>query len=176
MGVPAYRLEPARARERAPRLRLVRTTSAKRPGSKRARSTSAAYDLYVTFLVLLVALGVLALGRVWLSAEAAEASIASSKLRAEIKAARFEGDMLEIQASRLATPSRIESIAGGAMGMASPTSVTYMNLGGATVAAGESASNQADGGLKGAVATAMSMAAGEAEVLLVGDVGLASSR
>jgi cell division protein FtsL len=148
----------------------------KRAGSKNARRSSAAYDVYVTFLVLLTALGALALGRVWLSAEAAEASIASSKLRTEIKAARFEGDMLEIQASRLATPSRIEAIAGGAMGMAAPTSVTYMNVAPANPAARSAEQKPTGRGLKGAVASAMSMAAGEAEVLLVGDVGLATSR
>ena len=45
-----------------------------------------------------------------------------------IKAARYEGDMLEIQQSALATPSRIQAEAVGSMGMAPATEVTYLRL------------------------------------------------
>lgn len=177
MGLAARKIDRDRARSRRPELRLVPPRPAKSASKRTASRTSPAYDLYVAFLVLLTALAVLGLGRVWLSAEAAEASIASSRLRAEIKAARFEGDMLEIQASRLATPSRIEAIAGNAMGMSQPAKVCYLNIGDPKIASGSEPSEKpATGGFKGTVASAMELAAGEAQVLLVGDVGLASSR
>ncbi len=60
-------------------------------------------------------------GRVWLSVQATQASIDSTKLRQEIKSERYKGDLLEVQQSALATPSRILAIASGTMGMAPAT-------------------------------------------------------
>ncbi len=88
--------------------------------------------------------------------------------------------MLEVQQSALATPSRIQAIAGGTMGMAPAASVSYLDLRGdsAPDSVGTLASAKAvpSSGLSGALAQAMEVAASEARVLLVGDVGLASSR
>jgi len=123
---------------------------------------------------------VLGFGRVWLSVQAAQASIDSGKLRRDIKIEQYQGDMLEVQQSALATPSRIQAIAGGTMGMAPAASVSYLDLRGdsapnpsATLA---SAKPVPSDGLSGTLAKAMDVAAGEARVLLVGDVGLSSSR
>jgi cell division protein FtsL len=127
-----------------------------------------------------VLVSTLGLGRVWLSVQAAQASIDSGRLRREIKLEQYQGDMLEVQQSALATPSRIQAIAGGTMGMAPAASVSYLDMRGdsernpaGALASVESAPN---GGLSGAFAKAMEVAASEARVLLVGDVGLASSR
>ena len=132
------------------------------------------------FAVVVVLVSVLGLGRVWLSVQAAQASIDSGRLRREIKLEQYQGDMLEVQQSALATPSRIQAIAGGTMGMAPAVSISYLDL------RGDSAPSPSDGlasaksvpanGLSGAFARAMEVAASEARVLLVGDIGLASSK
>ncbi|TLM92201.1 MAG: hypothetical protein FDZ75_05910 [Actinobacteria bacterium] len=173
MGLPARKLEDRVERVR-PQLRLVPAPQAK-SRRRSAAASSAARDLYVAFCILVAVFALFAVGRVWLSAAAAEASIASGKLRQEIKAERFEGDMLEIQASRLATPSRIEAIAGDAMGMGAPAKVCYIDIA-APVGTASAPQSSPDTGLKKAVSSAMRLAAGEAQVLLVGDVGLTSSR
>jgi cell division protein FtsL len=181
MGVPALRHEPHAPVSRRPHLRVVKP-QAKQPARKRSLKTSnaAAFQSFVFFAVVVGLVCALGLGRVWLSVQAAQASIDSAKLRRDIKIEQYQGDMLEVQQSALATPSRIQAIAGGTMGMAPAVSVSYLDL------RGDSASNPAGKvasakpapatGLSGAFASAMEVAASEARVLLVGDVGLASSR
>ena len=113
MGLPALRIEHEAGRVR-PHLRLVRT----RPtaAARRSAAHAVAYEAFVTFCVLVAVLALAALGRVWLSAEAAQATLESSKLREEIKAARFEGDMLEVQEGQLASAGRIRLVASKSLG------------------------------------------------------------
>jgi cell division protein FtsL len=174
MGLPALRHESHTATNR-PHLRLVRP-KAKLSASKRRRvSQSSAYQAFVFFAVAVAAVALLGVGRVWLSVQATQASIDSSKLRQEIKSERYRGDLLEVQQSALATPSRILAIATGNLGMAPASSVTYLRLN----TEAQPVAPVADTGNKrgeSILERAMHAAAGEAQVLLVGDVGLTSSR
>jgi cell division protein FtsL len=180
MGMPALQLDMHAAPARRPHLRVVRPRKAESRPKVARRTNAAVLQIFVFFAVVVVLLATLGLGRVWLSVQAAQASIDSGKLRRDIKLEQYQGDMLEVQQSALATPSRIQAIAGGTMGMAPAASVSYLDLRGdsASDPAGTLASAKAvpGSGLSGAFAQAMEVAASEARVLLVGDVGLASSR
>ena len=133
--------------------------------------------MFVFFAVAIGVIATLGVGRVWLSVQATQASIDSTKLRQEIKNERYRGDLLEVQQSALATPSRILTIASGTLGMAPAPPAIYLRLTAeqtaqaAPLAGGSTAKRGV-----GIVERAMDIAAGEAQVLLVGDVGLASSR
>lgn len=176
MGVPQVRHESHTAIAR-PHLRVVRPAR-KVSQSKRQRvSHAAAYQFFIFFAVAVGVIATLGVGRVWLSVQATQASIDSTRLRQEIKSERYRGDLLEVQQSALATPSRILAIATGTLGMAPATTVSYFRLKGkeavsVTPVAGGGAAERRVGLLE----RAMHIAAGEAQVLLVGDVGLASSR
>ncbi len=181
MGLPALQFDTHAPAARRPHLRVVKpATKAARRKGRAAHTNASVLQSFVFFAVIVVLVAVLGLGRVWLSVQAAQASIDSGQLRRDIKLEQYQGDMLEVQQSALATPSRIQAIAGGTMGMAPAVSVSYLDL------RDESASGSAgtpalaksapESGLSGAFAQAMEVAAGEARVLLVGDVGLASSR
>jgi ketosteroid isomerase-like protein len=125
------------------------------------------------------------MGRVWLSVQAAESSLRAGEIRKAIKAARYEGDMLEIRLSALASPSRIEAVAASSMGMTEAREVTYIDLSApeavatqptATRDAGAQSARGSVTGIDRVVADALDLAATEAQILLVGDVALASTR
>ena len=177
MGLPALKREPVAA-PRRPQLRVVSETSVARKPSRRAASNRAARQLFATFTSVLVVVALLGVGRVWLSVQAAQASIDCGRLQSAIKSARYEGDMLEIQQSALATPSRIQAIAVGSMGMAPATSVSYLRIDPATHAqtlTAETPSGATEAGPP-LVRKLMGVAAAEARLLLVGDAGLSSSK
>jgi cell division protein FtsL len=117
------------------------------------------------------------MGRVWLSVQATAASFEATDLRQSIKQERYQGDMLEVRQSALGAPSRIQAIAGKAMNMAPAESVTFLNLteGDASVAVQDSRPTES-GVLGGVLSRILDLTAGEAQVLLVGDVGLAATR
>jgi cell division protein FtsL len=176
LGLPAVRHESRIAAAR-PHLRVVRPVRKGAAATRRRVSHAAAYQVFVFFAVAVAVIAILGVGRVWLSVQATQASIDSTRLRQEIKSERYQGDMLEVQQSALATPSRILAIAGDTLGMAPATSVTYLRLAADEAAQTPSiASGSAPIVEAGIVERAMDIAAGEAQVLLVGDVGLASSR
>jgi cell division protein FtsL len=174
LGLPALRHD-AHAAALRPHLRVVSPKRKAAPSRRRRVSHAAAYQAFVFFAVAVAVVATLGVGRVWLSVLATQASIDSTKLRQDIKNERYRGDLLEVQQSALATPSRILAIASGTLGMAPATSVAYLRLTSdePAVAApvGDAAPQQV-----GILERAMDIAAGEAQVLLVGDVGLASSR
>lgn len=177
MGLPALRHEPPQRAQR-PRLRVVQPQA--RPGGrpKKRASHAGAYQAFIFFSAIIIVVAVLGLGRVWLSVQAAQASIESAQLQRAIVQERYSGDMLEVQQSALATPSRIQAIAGRTMGMAPATSYMYLKLdtssGGAQpVAAGAQQTKTKVGGVLKQV---MNVAAGEAQTLLVGDLGLSSTK
>jgi len=186
MGLPALRQEPRSARARTPRLSVVRTAP---PKPNRSRSTvaaaQAARSAFRTFAIVVIITAVLGIGRVYLSVQAAEASMEANRLRGDIKNERYEGDMLEVRQSALGSPSRIRAIAGQAMSMAPAQEVTYLDLQQrppvtvAGVAADKTVAASVVGrhdGAAGFVARMMDLTAGEAQVLLVGDIGLTSSK
>lgn len=177
MGLPALKREDPPAIRR-PHLRVVKETPAPSNKQRQRTSRSGAYRAFVFFTVVIGVVAVLGIGRVWLSVQAAQASIDCGKLQTAIKAARYEGDMLEIQQSALATPSRIQAIAVGSMGMAPATSVSYLRLDPGPSADTRTARAPApDSGIRPVVlGRLVGMAAAEARMLLVGDVGLSSSK
>lgn len=197
MGMPALRREPRRE-SRPPRLRVVspgerapRSRSTRKPSATRAPHT-AGRQLFAVFALCAVAITALGVGRVAMTAAAAQTSMESAKLRKEIKAARYEGDSLEVQQSALAAPSRVRKLAGSKLSLAEPKSVSYWGLAPnkaakkpaqpkkrvgkgkvATVQPAKAPSTSSFGAL---VSKVMDVAAGEAQILMVGDVGLASTR
>ncbi len=173
--VPAGQASPTRARGRA----------APRPKVCHSLHCREAFRTFVAISVLFAGLGIV---RVALASRAASVSIEAGRMRAQVREARFEGDSLEIKISQLATPSRIRAIASKKMKMAPAAGIWYMTIDGAAEqrpaapegAAGgpaddntSRASEKAGGSL---LASVMHTAAGEAQVLLLGDVGLSSSR
>ncbi|MDP2182480.1 MAG: hypothetical protein Q8K99_07910 [Actinomycetota bacterium] len=172
----------AQVSRRAP-LRLAGSACGRRASS---RGVSKCKSAYTACLTIMVALAVAGLGRVALSVEATETSFEKGVLARDIKAERLEGDLLEVDKSALTTPSRIERIAGSTMEMAAAGEVSYLELPAEPVPVAESGaewgeesdrgSSPAAEGKRGLFQAVMDMAAGEAQVLLVGDAGLASSR
>lgn len=181
MGLPALREQP-RQTARRPHLRVVRQSnkSAKRPASgaqRRVASHRAAHQAFVFFAAVVMVAAVFGAGRVWLSVQAAEASIDCGKLRSAIKTARYEGDMLEIQKSALATPSRIQGIAIGQLRMAPATSVSYLQIDSSKTPVAAEVEQPVTQATRPAILdTLIEIAAAQARMLLVGDVGLSSSR
>jgi cell division protein FtsL len=178
VGLPALMIEHQAGHVR-PHLRLVRTKST--AAARRSAAQSAAYEGFVTFCVLVAVLALASLGRVWLSAEAAQATLDSSKLREQIKVSRFEGDMLEVQESHLASAGRIQLVASKALGMAPAKKTSYIDLrtGPAKrrpIQTASAAKALQPSTAPGVVDSMVDVAAGEARVLLVGDVGLSSPR
>jgi cell division protein FtsL len=171
----AHTAAPAR-----PDLRLV-------PGGHRRahrRSAAAASRAFRIATVCLVVLAFAGVARVSLAAQAAEASIDAWVLRAEVKAERLEARTLEADRSALVAPSRIEAVASQTLNMSRPTQVAYLQLPSDSQTPGQDVSGTPagtaapapaeQGGERGLLATLMDLAAGEAQVLLVGDVGLGS--
>jgi cell division protein FtsL len=121
--------------------------------------------------------------RVTLLVRAAEASITESKVQASIKAQRVQVERLEADKSALSTPSRIAGIASSTMGMGEPASVKYVSLPGSGSASGSNAPSGVSPSGSGSTDvfgsifnTLVELSAGEAQSLLVGDLGLAGSR
>lgn len=177
MGLPAVKRE-ARTETRRPNLRVVKPSPSR--SAKRHTSNAAAKQAFVMFGAVVAVAALLGVGRVWLSVQAAEASMQCGTLQTAIKSARYQGDMLEIQQSALATPSRIQAQAVGTMGMAPATSVSYMRLepaaSGTTAQLADARAATAPAAGQAVFRQLAGVVAAEARLLLVGDVGLASSR
>ncbi|MBN1193599.1 MAG: cell division protein FtsL [Coriobacteriia bacterium] len=178
MGAAAHKV--ARATPARPPLRLV-------PGGNRHARTHAANAASIAFRVAVISLIVLTaagVARVSLAARAAEATIDAWELRAEVKAERLMSRSLEADRSALAAPSRIEAVACQSLNMTRPAQVAYLQLPSSCDTSVEAAMTVAEGtaapataeqkGERGLLGTLMDLAAGEAQVLLVGDVGLGS--
>lgn len=194
MGLPAVDMRRDKAPVR-PRLRLVNKTSVvRKPRTvSRARNDQRCREVFNIACVVMIGLTLFGLGRVMLSARAAETAMEAGQLVSDIKAQRLTGDLLEVDKSALATPSRIEGIAGESLKMTAAPVADYMTLPAAITTSESAAVADPDagtdpqvssaemasggtGGLAGMLASVMQMAAGEAEMLLVGDAGLASAR
>ncbi|MDO8963311.1 MAG: hypothetical protein Q7W30_02340 [Coriobacteriia bacterium] len=193
MGQAARRVEHIRPAARRASLRLVEAPRATRraPASRDARARARASEarartFFRVFVIALVTLAALGGARIALIVRATEMSISETRIQAGIKAQRIEGDQLEADRSSLSTPSRIENIAAATMSMGRPKSVRYITLpGGEVTATPEAASpsgaevsraDTAPGGITALLGAVMEMSAGEAQSLLVGELGLAGSR
>ncbi len=168
-------------------VRNMRRSSSASRGSARTKAAERHARVFRASIALMIMAALFSMGRVALAARAVEASFEATRLREDIRAERRAGDRLEADQSALTTPSRIEEIAGAGMRMVTPTDVRYVSVGVdvapseaeeavASLEPAESAEPARPGSLARAVAAAMYMAAGEAQVLLVGDVGLTSSQ
>jgi hypothetical protein len=140
----------------------------------RADAATAARRAFRSFAVLVSVVAVLGFGRVWLTVQAAEASRDSSVLRRRITMERYRGDMLEVRLSALGSPSRIRAIADATMQMSPASKITQIDITEQPAARTARVSSKRPAG--GLVHEAMDIAAGEAHVLLVGDVGLSTVR
>jgi len=164
-----------------PRLEVVRGGAAR----TRARSTASADGLFRVLAVCLVIFSVAGIVRVSLTARAAEVTIDAWELRAEVKSERQATHALEADRSALASPSRIEALACETLNMTKPAQVCYLELP-ETGASAEATADElssvrvaradpaevTDGG--SVIRTLMDLAASEAQVLLVGDMGIGS--
>ncbi|MBN2247831.1 MAG: cell division protein FtsL [Coriobacteriia bacterium] len=166
-----------------PRLKVVRGGATR----TRAQSTASADGVFRVLTVCLMILAVAGVLRVSLAARAAESTIDAWEVRAEVKAERQATRTLEADRSALASPSRIEALACETLNMTKPAQVCYLELpdaentpdvGGEVsapiqVATADTSDDTAGGGV---IRTLMDLAASEAQVLLVGDMGLGSMR
>lgn len=188
MGQPA-RARVARGTQRvAPRLRLVAPPRGGAARDARARErarVARARGVFGTFIVVLLALTALGAVRLSLAVRATELSLSETRLQAEIKRQRVEADRLEVDVSSLSTPSRLEGIASTSMRMGNPRSVRYITSTGTPARPASGVSSASDvraadvsgaGGLGAVLEAIASMSAGEAQALLVGDLGLVGSR
>lgn len=177
MGSAAHKImrDARPARVARPALRLVR-------GGRRksaARTAAAASGLFRAATLCLVILALAGAARVTFAAQAAEASMDAWELKAEVKAERLTGRALQADRSALAAPSRIEAVACQTLNMGRPAQIAYLQLPAEGTAPTEPTApvvaEDSSGGAE-LLATLMDLAAGEAEVMLVGDVGLGSFR
>lgn len=198
MGLPALRDTRVSRHDIAPRphLRVVSPSGRTAPKRNTAGREDRCRDAFRIVLLGMLAVSVFGLGRVAMSAQAIEASIDSSRLRSDIKAEQLTADQLEVDKSSLMTPSRIQAIAGTTMKMSEAVDVTFITISDAEETPADASTARepvasaasdvlADNAveqtaeetpLQALLSKVMDMAAGEAQVLLVGDIGLASSR
>jgi cell division protein FtsL len=200
MGMPARRIEANPFERRSNHLRLVTTPPAPAPERKRPTSTvkphtpaksgaatrareraveARARASFMTFLAVFCFAMALGGVRVTLLVQASEASIVQSRVQAAIKAQRAEVDQLESDRSALSAPSRIAGIASTSMDMGEPASVRYISLPDAAApspSAGRAGSSGTHDPLGRLFSALVELSAGEAQSLLVGDIGLAGSR
>lgn len=188
MGQAARHIQASDTSVRGARLRLVKTPPARdrRPADRvRARAEEArARSVFTVFICVFLCAVVLGGARVTLIARAAEYSLSENTLLAGIKAQRVTVDQLEVDRNALSTPSRIAGIASATMSMREPRSVKYISSSDVAVpgpsagAANSSAAtvSSASGALQRVVEAVVDLSAGEAQSLLVGDLGLAGSR
>ncbi len=175
-----------RARAATPSARAH--TAPKVRATARPRSSAEASAARAVFAAFVwVAIGVAAVGmvRVGIMARVAEMSLTEGSLRNSIKSERVVAGQLEVDKSALMAPSRVESIASATMQMTKPVSVNYLLLPPDTTHAATRSSTgtlvgaqarAATSGVGGVIGAVLDMSAGEAQSLLVGDVGLAGSR
>lgn len=128
--------------------------------------------------------------RVTLAAQAAEASIDAWELKQELRVEQQLTRTLEADRSSLAAHSRIENLACETLDMDRPVQVCYLELPGGATPEAPGATDQVAGSpasaadaqatsataRSGFIATLAHLAAGEAQALLVGNMGLGSIR
>lgn len=187
MGAAARKLAHSAAPAR-PVLRLVPARSPRARARARAKAGAAVFRISAVCLLILASAGV---ARVALAAQAAEAAIDAWEVKSELKAERTATRSLEADRSSLVAPSRIEVLACETLNMSSPVEVCYLELSAPVTEAAQpehdaptldqvpqnaDTGTDARTGVAGMLATLVDLAAGEAQVLLVGDMGLGTAR
>ncbi len=190
VGMAARRIDRQPA-EVAPRLRVVSNHKSRPVARTRAVRSSVQRALVVAVTVLMLAGG----ARVTIAAQATEAGYRAWELKSQVEAERKTARSLAVDVGALSTPSRIEALASETLNMSRPASVSHIVLpsGGESVAAVADTAGQpaaadqpdvtapsgepmlASAGTA-LVATLLDLAAREAQVLLVGDMGLGAGR
>lgn len=180
MGLPARKME--HVREPASRARsLVRASSKRRPSRNSDRVSDAIVQAAVVAIAVLAVAGI---ARVAVAVRAAEAAIDAHRLERTIRSELLESKQLEADCSALAAPSRIGAIASSTLNMRTVTAPKYICVPSgqdreAPAALSEEKlrdAHRSSGGRSVIAALLEDVVAGEAQALLVGDVGLASSR
>jgi cell division protein FtsL len=175
VGVAARKIAYAAAPARP----ALRVATGGRSRSRSAASRQArAVGLFRVCVICVALLAIAGLARVSLAAEAAAAAIDAWELQGAVKAERQEVRTLEADRSALASPSRIEVLACETLNMSRPEAVGHLALPetareAVVVAEAPGAGTARDASIASEVmATLADLAAGEAQVLLVGDMGL----
>jgi len=178
MGAAARKIADSRHMPAArPHLRLVAASAPKKRSRTSARAKSSSANLFRICCAAMVLVACVGMVRISLAVQAEQTAIDAVSLRDDIRSEELASKSLEADASALKAPSRIEAIAGSALNMAAAQKVKYIALpADATLAdASGATSSKSDGsGVGGVVSKIMDLAAGEAQVMLVGDVGLSS--
>lgn len=180
MGLPARKMDMVREPARRAGSRAAAST-ARRPSARKARASDLVTRAAVFAIVLLALSGV---ARVAMAVKAAEAAIDAHRLERSIRSELLEGRELEADCSALAAPSRIGAIASSTLNMRATAAPKYICVppgedsnASAALGAGKPSVGGSGGNRRDVIATLLEdIVAGEAQALLVGDVGLASSR
>ncbi len=161
-----------------PHLRLAQAASRRTPTPKRRARTGMSAMLFRVFCIAMVVLASVGLVRIAVAVQATEAAIEAVRIQEDIRAEELQSKSLEADASALAAPSRVAAIADSALNMTEAKSVSYITVPssgtGTTDATDTSSASAKSGGLGELLASMMDVTAGEAQVLLVGDVGLSA--
>lgn len=181
MGQPARRIQANQAKVGTARLRLVTpppARDARAAARVRVRAEEArARSIFRVFVCVFACAVVLGGARVALISRAAEYSLSENVLLTGIKEQRVAVDQLEVDRNALSTPSRIAGIASTSMSMGEPRSVKYITTSDVTASGASGAVSVAQSdALRRVVEAVVDLSAGEAQSLLVGDLGLAGSR
>lgn len=181
MGLPARKMESVREPAKRAGSRAA-VSAARSPSARKARASDLVTRAAVLAIVLLALSGV---ARVAMAVKAAEAAIDAHRLERSIRSELLEGRELEADCSALAAPSRIGAIASSTLNMRATAAPRYICIPSDPASDGDRAAGGADEPRpegpaaegRGVLARLLEdLVAGEAQALLVGDVGLASSR
>ncbi|MCX8006898.1 MAG: hypothetical protein N3B11_02140 [Coriobacteriia bacterium] len=176
MGLPARKIEHERHGQ-------SRSASRAAAGRRVSRTRRAAHTSTLVVRGCAVAIAVLAfagIGRVAIAVRAAEAAIDAHRLERSIRSELLESRELEADCSALEAPSRIGALASNALNMRATSAPKYICVPARHDAEGTQSKSVAQhGSVHGGSALAAlleDLVSGEAQALLVGDVGIASSR
>jgi hypothetical protein len=168
MEVDEHRIKRSGARPRA----------SAAPRRRPRRASAPIMQVAVVAIALLAFAGV---ARVAVAVRAAEAAIDAHRLERSIRAEMLQARELEADCSALEAPSRIGALASSALNMRTTTAPKYICLPSASgkadaVPVGAARETGGTSAKRGLAALVEEIVASEAQALLVGDVGLASSR
>ncbi|KAF0209187.1 MAG: hypothetical protein Q8S43_07940 [Actinomycetota bacterium] len=178
MGAAARRYaESSEAAASRPHLRLATANPRRAKARSRRSQAGLASAVFRVFCAAMVVVAVVGLARIALAVQATEAAIEAVKIQQDIRVEELQSKSLEADASALNAPSRVAAIADSALNMTEAGQVAYLAAPASDAIAATASSpkpHAASDGLGAIVASVMDIAAGEAQVMLVGDVGLSA--
>jgi cell division protein FtsL len=160
-----------------PHLRLVAKKPRRSPASTRRARSGLPETLFRVCCTAMIVLAVVGLMRITFAVQATEAAIDAVQIQQDIRAEELQSKSLEADASALNAPSRVAAIADTALNMTEAGQVSYVTVSAAETTRDDATASHASGtsgGLGAILSSMMDVAAGEAQVLLVGDVGLSA--